>query len=57
MAGGDITTKITLDGEKQYREQMRQITQQTKLMRAETQQMQSAWDKSTTAQQKAAQQT
>ena len=52
----DIGTKITLEGERQYREQMRQITQATKTMRAETAAMESAWNKSTTAQQKATQQ-
>ncbi len=53
----DIGAKITLQGEKQYREQMRQITQATKTMRAETQAMEAAWGKTATAQQKAAQQT
>lgn len=52
----DIGAKITLQGEKQYREQMRQITQQTKTMRAETTALESSWGKNTTAQQKAAQQ-
>lgn len=55
--GADVSAKIELDGERAYREQMRQITQQTKTMRAETTAMESAWNKSTTAQQKAAQQT
>lgn len=53
----DIGVKIALEGEKQYREQMRQITQQTKTMRAETQAMEAKWNKNASAQQKAAQQT
>lgn len=57
MATNDIGARVKLDGEQQYREQMRQITQQTKLLKAETEQMKSSWDKSTTAEQKAAQQT
>lgn len=57
MATNDIGVRVKLEGEQQYKEQMRQITQQTKLMRAETMAMESAWNKDSTAQQKAAQQT
>lgn len=39
----DIGATISLKGEKQYREQMREITQSMKTMRAETQQLDSAW--------------
>lgn len=56
MATNDIGVKIKIDGEAQYREQLRQITQQTKLMKAETAAMENAWTKSTSAQQKATQQ-
>lgn len=52
----DVGATISLKGEKQYREQMRQITQQTKTMRAETVAMESEWNKATTAQQKATKQ-
>lgn len=57
MATNDIGVRVKLDGEKQYTEQMRQITQQTKLMRAETTALESGWSKSTSAMEKAAQQT
>lgn len=56
MATNNIGATVKLDGEKQYQEQLRQITQQTKLMRAETQQLESSFGKGTTAMQKAAQQ-
>lgn len=45
----DIGVRIKLDGEKQYREQLRQITQATKTMHAETAKMESGWDKNTSA--------
>jgi len=57
MATNDIGVRVKLEGEQQYKEQMRQITQQTKLMRAETAKMEAEWNKDSTAQQKAAQQT
>lgn len=57
MATNEIGVRVKLEGEKQYQEQMRQITQQTKLMKAETQSMESAWGKSTSAMDKARQQT
>lgn len=56
MATNNIGATVKLDGERQYQEQLRQITQQTKLMRAETQQLESSFGKGTTAMQKAAQQ-
>ena len=56
MAVNDIGARVKLDGERQYQEQLRQITQQTKLMRSETQQLEASFGKETTAMQKAAQQ-
>lgn len=56
MATNDIGARVKLDGEQQYREQLRQITQQTKLMKAENDQLQSSFGKGTTAMQKATQQ-
>lgn len=55
MAYNEIGARVKLDGEQQYREQLRQITQLTKTMRAETEAMASGWNKSTTAEQKASQ--
>ena len=57
MATNDIGVRIKLEGEQQYKEQMRQITQQTKLMKAETQSLESSWGKGSSAMQKATQQT
>lgn len=56
MATNEIGVRVKLEGEQQYKEQMRQITQQTKLMKAETQSMESTWGKGTSAMQKASQQ-
>lgn len=56
MATNDIGVRIKLEGEQQYKEQMRQITQQTKLMKAETQSLESSWGKGSSAMQKATQQ-
>lgn len=53
MAVTEIGARIKLDGEQEYREQMRQITQQTKLMQNETKNMESQWGKGTSAMQKA----
>lgn len=57
MATNDIGVRVKLEGERQYNEQMRQITQQTKLMRAETLSLEQSWGKGTSAMQKATQQT
>ena len=57
MATNEIGVRVKLDGERQYQEQLRQITQQTKLMRAETASLEASWGKGTTAMQKATQQT
>lgn len=57
MAVSDIGARVKLDGEQQYKEQLRQITQQTKLMKAETTAMEASWDKTTSSMQKATQQT
>lgn len=56
MASKDIGVRIKLEGERQYNKQMRQITQQTRLMRAETMSLQQSWGKGTSAMQKATQQ-
>lgn len=57
MATNEIGVRVKLEGEQQYKEQLKQITQQTKLMKAETQSLESTWGKGTTAMQKATQQT
>ena len=57
MAVNEIGAKIKLEGEAKYREEMRQITQQTKLMREETARMETQWGKDASAKQKAEQQT
>lgn len=53
----DIGPKIGIDGEAEYRQQMNNIITQTKTLHAEMRAMSSAWDKDTSAKQKAAQQT
>lgn len=57
MAVNDIGARVKLDGERQYNEQLRQITQQTKLMRTETQQLQATFGKSAASMQSATQNT
>ena len=53
----DIGPKIGIEGEVDYRRQMNNIITQTKTLHAEMRAMSSAWDKDTSAKQKAAQQT
>lgn len=45
MATNEIGVRVTLEGERQYNEQMRQITQNTKLAAAEAKQLESEWGK------------
>lgn len=52
-----IGPRIGITGEQEYRRQINNIISQTKKLNAETKQMESSWNKDTTAQQKAAQQT
>ena len=52
-----IGPRIGISGEAEYRRQINNIISQTKKLNAETKQMESSWNKDTTAQQKAAQQT
>lgn len=53
----DIGPRIGIEGEAEYRAQMNNIITQTKTLHAEMRAMSSAWDKDTSAKQKAAQQT
>lgn len=53
MATNEIGVRVKLEGEQQYREQMRQITQQTKLMHAETKSMEQSWSSGSSAMKKA----
>ena len=43
MATNDIGVRVKLEGEQQYKEQLRQITQQTKLMKAENDKLKSSF--------------
>ena len=43
MATNDIGVRVKLEGEQQYKEQLRQITQQTKLMKAENDNLKSSF--------------
>lgn len=53
MATNEIGAVVKLEGEKQFREEMRQITQQTKLMHSELSAMEATWGKDASAIQKA----
>lgn len=52
----DIGPRIGIEGEAEYRKQLNNIITQTKTLHAEMRSMESAWDKDTSAKQKAAQQ-
>ena len=49
MAGNEISTKIKLDGEQKYNEQLRQITQMTKTFKAEQDALSATFNKSSTS--------
>lgn len=53
----DIGPRIGIEGEAEYRRQLDRIITQSKTLHAEMRQMESAWNKDTTAKQKVAQQT
>lgn len=53
----NIGPKIGIEGESEYRKQLNNIIQTQKTLNSEMKAMQAAWDKDTTAKQKAAQQT